>query len=84
MSDACPLGYELKKGDIPGWGSEDLGSGLTLTREECARKCSEKDACLSFEHSYKEGKCNLNKVSEPTDPPHKDYTFCTKLGNIFE
>ena len=84
MSDVCPLGYEPKKGDISGWGSEDLGSGLMLTRDECARKCSEKDGCLSFEHSYAEGKCNLNDVSEPNQGPYKDYVFCTKLGNILE
>ena len=71
------------KGDLPGL-SSDLGGLLTLTREECARKCSENDECLSFEHSYTEGKCNLNRVAEPTQGPYKDWAFCTKSGKIFE
>ena len=79
----CPLGFESNPGDILGWGSEDLGSALTLTRQECAQKCKETDACLSFEHSYTEGKCNLNKLAEPTRGPYRDYDFCTKKGGQF-
>ena len=82
VSAICPLGYGSKEDDVPGMGS-DLGSDLTLTREECARKCSEKDECLSFEHSYTEGKCSLNRVAEPTQGPYKDYAFCTKQGKLF-
>lgn len=75
----CPVGYEEKNGDVPGWGT-DLGSALELTRGECARKCSEKDTCLSFEHSNTEMKCNLNKIAEPSSGPYKDYVFCKKQG----
>ena len=79
----CPLGYESKVGDIPGWGDSELGSALLLTREECAQKCNENYACLSFEHSYTEGYCNLNKAAKPTSGPYNDYAFCTKTGRHF-
>lgn len=80
--EICPLGYKSKEGDLPGWGT-DLGGALRLTREDCARKCSDEEKCLSFEHSYTEEKCNLNKESEPTEGPYNDYAFCTKQGKIF-
>ena len=78
---ACPSGYLEKKGNIPGWGSY-LGSGLELTRNECAEKCNVENFCLSFEHSSSEKRCNLNEFGEPTVEPYKDYVFCTKQGNI--
>ena len=78
---ACPSGYLEKKGNIPGWGSY-LGSGLELTRNECAERCNVENFCLSFEHSSSEKRCNLNEFGEPTVEPYKDYVFCTKQGNI--
>ena len=77
----CPSGYAKKKGDVPGWGS-DIGSRLDLTLEQCAKRCSNEISCLSFEHSFSKKKCNLNKISEPTQEPNADFIFCTKTGSI--
>ena len=76
----CPSGYERRDGDIPGWGT-DIGSALSLTREECADACTDENQCLSFEHSNSASLCNLNKMAEPTNEEnYLDYAFCTKTG----
>ena len=77
----CPSGYEVKQGDLPGWGT-GLGSRLPLTRQGCADKCSGKDECLSFEHSNSQMLCNLNKVALPSRPRNSDFTFCMKTGKL--
>ena len=77
----CPLHYVEKEGDLPGWGT-DLGSALDLTREECAMKCNREKACMSFEHSPTQMKCNLNKIAEPSQRPYKDFVFCTKMAGL--
>ena len=75
----CTSGYERRDGDIPGWGT-DIGSRLSLTREECANVCTEEEQCMSFEHSNSALLCNLNKIAEPNSGSYKDYAFCTKTG----
>ena len=78
--DVCPSGYERRNGDISGWGS-DIGTRLSLTREECANACNDQDLCLSFEHSNTALLCNLNKIAEPTTGAnYGDYAFCKKTG----
>ena len=85
LADECTPGYTIQIGDIPGWGSGGLGGEFNLTREECAKKCTETLKCLSFEHSISENKCNLNDESNPdvSIGAYKDYAFCTKTGNAF-
>ena len=78
-TDGCPLHYAEKEGDLPGWGT-DIGSALDLTREECEMKCNHEKACMSFEHSPTQMKCNLNKIAEPSQRPYKDFVFCTKMA----
>ena len=80
--DGCPSGYEARNGDIPGWGTI-LGSKLSLTKEECAQSCNQKDSCRSFEHSDSMKLCNLNKIGEPKLGPYKDFAFCKKKGMAF-
>ena len=84
-ADLCPFGYELREGDIDGWGALNPGGGAppALTREECAAECSQQATCLSFEHSYTEGLCNLNTLAEPDSGQYEDWAFCTKEGKIF-
>ena len=68
---------------MPGWGT-DIGSSLDLTRLKCAEKCNGENSCRSFEHSDTEMKCNLNKISEPSQSPFRDYVFCTKKGRFID
>ena len=76
----CTSGYERRDGDIPGWGT-DIGSRISLTREECANACTEEEQCMSFEHSNTALLCNLNKVADPTtEANYEDQVFCTKIG----
>ena len=75
--DSCPIGYEFKSGDIPGWGS-NLGGRLTLSRQECADECNKYQDCLSFEHSDTKELCNLNRIAEPSQGPFQDFAFCVK------
>ena len=79
--DGCPSGYKSKTGDIPGWG-ESLASYPRTSRAQCAQACSELPKCMSFEHSTKELKCNLNTEVEPTAPKYNDYVFCAKSGKV--
>ena len=74
---ACPAGYEYRNGDVAGWGS-NLGSKLSLTRQECADRCTEIDDCLSFEQSATKNLCNLNRIGEPNREPKDDYALCAK------
>ena len=66
---------------MPGTGT-DLGSALSLTREQCALKCNEKKECLSFEHSHSQKKCNLNRIRGPTAQSYSDFAFCIKKGIV--
>ena len=76
----CPSGYERRDGDIPGWGT-NIGSRLSLTKEQCANACNDQYRCLSFEHSKTAMLCNLNKIAEPTKAEnYMDYAFCMKAG----
>ena len=73
---ACPSGYTLKPGDIPGWGSIS-GSHSTTTINDCSALCDKDASCRSFEYSKTEMICNLNREHEPTQGPFRDYLFCT-------
>ena len=77
----CPTGYAERNGDLPGWGT-DIGSALDLSLENCVKRCDVEKTCLSFEHSRKYMKCNLNEIAEPTQGPTPDFIFCTKIGSI--
>ena len=79
--DDCPVGYVKRIGHTPEWGTS-LGGALNLTRDKCAERCSETPHCRSFEHSLTELKCNLNKATDPSSGPYKDYAFCSKTGRI--
>ena len=81
LTGSCPWGYVQQEGDAPGWGS-DIGSSLDLNKYECAKRCDSQTTCLSFEHSLKQMKCNLNKIADPSEIPYYDYIFCTKQGSI--
>ena len=73
---ACPSGYTLKPGDVPGWGSIS-GSHSTTTINDCSALCDKDASCRSFEYSKTEMICNLNREHEPTQGPFRDYLFCT-------
>ena len=62
---------------MPGRGS-DLGAELNLARKDCADKCTEKQDCLSFEHSDTKSLCNLNRIAEPTKGSNQDFVACVK------
>merc|ERR1711902_297068 len=81
----CANGYYPQIGDTPGSGSVDgAGSAQQVpTCNKCAKLCSDRDNCLSYECSKTELKCNLNSDADPLrTKAHKDYAFCTKIGDI--
>ena len=82
-ASCCPTVYSIRSGDLPGWGT-DLGSRLSLTRQECVDKCTEKNECLSFEHRTSTNQCNLNRIAEPTQGAYRDFAFCVKqIGMLY-
>ena len=72
----CPVGYDSKEGDLPGWGQ--LKGAIKTTMEGCSDECGYQLGCCSFEYSYSSGLCNLNKDCEPAGGKYEDYYFCTK------
>merc|ERR1711879_860513 len=70
----CPAGYVAKSGDIPGWGRVgNKGGGQRVSScRNCASLCATEAACLSYECSPTERKCNLNTARSPTHPSYKD------------
>ena len=69
----------MRDGDLPGWGT-NIGSRLSMSKDECAQACNEKTSCLSFEHSESMMLCNLNELAEPTLGAFRDFAFCKKGG----
>merc|ERR1711902_133226 len=81
----CANGYYPQIGDTPGSGIVDgAGSAQQVpTCNKCAKLCSDRDNCLSYECSKTELKCNLNSDADPLrTKAHKDYAFCTKIGDV--
>ena len=78
-SGLCPSGYVERDGKLPEL-SSNMESSLNMTKNECALKCNGDKSCMSFEHSHTNMKCNLNKMSEPSQVPYLDFIFCTKTG----
>merc|ERR1719384_2194031 len=77
--EKCASGYYEQIGDRPGWTKVDgAGGGQKVANcNECADLCSDRPACLSYECSISELKCNLNSGANPTQGAYKDYLFCT-------
>ena len=81
-TSACPAGYELQVGDIPGWGSGTGMQGKLPAAEirDCAKQCDETKGCLSFEWSAtNKWQCNLNDKKEPSVGKYEDFVFCSQL-----
>merc|ERR1719229_156058 len=85
MNGECANGYYPQIGDTPGRGIVD-GAGFAEqvhNCNECAKLCSDRDNCLSYECSKTQLKCNLNTGADPLlTKAHGDYAFCTKNGDI--
>ena len=75
FTDPCPYGYEYRTGTI-----DRCGTNLTISRNECAMACKETYECISFMHSESKNICCLNEKQEPTNYPHEDFVFCSKIG----
>jgi len=79
--EVCASGYEEDVGDIGGWGSiNSQGGGQTVTScQQCAGFCDSYPACLSYECSLVDLKCNLNELREPFfHNKFRTYGFCKK------
>ena len=79
---ACPSGYDLKVGDIPGWGSGTGMQGKLPASDisDCAKQCDETKGCLSFEWSgTNKWQCNLNDKKDPSVGKYEDFVFCSQL-----
>jgi len=80
----CMDGYEKKVGDISGFGyvtvgGQRRGGGETVEEcDECGELCSDIDACLSYECSPTQKKCNLNVKRLPERAAYLDFAFCAK------
>merc|ERR1711972_88897 len=77
----CADNYFPQNGDVAGWGEVDgAGNGQKVGNcDECAKLCTERGACKSYECSGSELRCNLNEGANPTKKAHTDYAFCTKM-----
>ena len=73
----CPDGYIYIEGDIIG---ATIQGAIKTTLDNCAKLCTDKPQCNSFEHASNH--CNLNKESNPNGPKYNDFIFCTKIGNL--
>jgi len=82
MKEICASGYEEEVGDVAGWGSIDGKGGgeIVASCQQCAGFCDSYPACLSYECSLEELKCNLNELREPSCPgcQFRTYGFCKK------
>jgi len=79
---ACPSGYALKVGDIPGWGTGPGMQGKLPAPEitDCAQQCDDTKGCLSFEWSgTNKWQCNLNDKKDPSVGKFEDFVFCSKV-----
>ena len=79
-ASACASFYSAMYGIVGGWGKiGNKGGGAKVEHcGLCASQCSSIRACLSYECSPTELRCNLNKVRKPTHETYKDYMFCAK------
>ena len=77
--DPCPTGYEYRTGSIGGSSTMD---NLSISLQECAMVCKEKNDCLSFMYSESNVVCIQNKEREPTAYPIESFVFCSKIGNM--
>ena len=81
ITAACPLGYTLMPGDVPGYGSISTHSN-TATENECSGLCDKHSSCCSFEYSKTYLYCNLNTECRPTQGPwptwSTDDLFCSR------
>ena len=73
---ACPDGYILMKGDIPGMGQVKSETVDSLTG--CGDLCAEEKTCCSFEYSPGDRLCNINKDYRVTNIQAGDYLFCKR------
>ena len=81
FADACPEGFVRKDGNLVS--KNPIKQHGSVTREVCGQKCLDDTNCLSFKHSNTELYCNLHDVADPDVVElYKDYTFCSKIGNI--
>jgi hypothetical protein len=80
---ACPNGYALTPGDVPG--GDGFGRGFTNLLESidvCADDCNGRPACLSFEYSPMSKNCYLNTIVTPTSEALGDTLFCAKTDAL--
>ena len=61
VSADCPSGYELKHGDIPGWGQVGKNPSIERKISDCSARCDNQEECCSFEYSPTRKRCNLNR-----------------------
>ena len=61
VSADCPSGYELKYGDIPGWGQVGKNPSFEKKISDCSERCDNQEECCSFEYSPTRKRCNLNR-----------------------
>ena len=76
----CPTGYDLKSGDVGGWGNVNTGQGNRTydSIDECATMCNNKADCLSFEYEFQQY-CNFNNEANPNSNPFQNNLFCSKI-----
>merc|ERR1712070_511187 len=74
----CGWGFVEQPGDLPHFGYHMDGNLDMSTTIECAKKCDDTEDCESYEFSFTQLKCNLNKALEPTLPVFQDFVFCSK------
>ena len=68
------MGYIKDIVNIPDVG-KFLGIHIDTTKEECANLCFGLSDCVSFEHSLKERRCNLNPMGQLQGSVN-GYLFC--------
>ena len=76
----CPYGYELKSGDLPGYGNPDAGGKTDGVNSitACAELCNTNALCQSIEYSTTTKVCNRHNQKVPTEGPYQDYIFCSR------
>jgi len=81
---ACADNYLPQDGDVGGWGHvAGAGGGQYVAScDECARWCTDRSACKSYEcgGDLTELRCNLNEEANPSLQQYKNYAFCTKMS----
>jgi len=81
---ACADNYLPQDGDVGGWGvvAGAGGGQYVASCDECARWCTDRSACKSYEcgGDLTELRCNLNEEANPSLQQYKNYAFCTKMS----